>query len=135
MKKDRKVTWEQVYGCKEKQKGLIVIPDIFDKALDAEWARFRAKEGLRKKLDAIPAIGVILETIIPKIDQEIKRRSAKGEFEASFYLDHLDRNLDDYKPRHSAEGIYKELRKLYKSRGYKMDYAMNQVLGFWIRWD
>lgn len=135
MRKDRKVTWKQVYGCKERQKGFIVIPDIFDKALDAEWARFRAKEELQKKLDAIPAIGAILETMIPKIDQEIKRRSAKGEFGASFYLDYLDRNLDDYKPRHSAEDIYKELRKLYKSRGYKMDYAMNQVLGFMIRWD
>jgi hypothetical protein len=135
MRKDRKVTWEQVHGCKERQNGLIVIPDIFDKALDAEWARFRAKEELQKKLDAIPAIGIIIEKMIPRIDDEIRRKSAKGKFDASFYLDHLDRNLDDYKPRHSAEDIYKELCKLYKSRGYKMDYSMNQVLGFKIRWD
>lgn len=135
MRKDRKVTWEQVHGCKERQKGLIVIPDIFDKTLDAEWARFRAKEELRKKLDAIPAMGIIIEKMIPIIDGEIRRRSANGKFDASFYLDHLDRNLDEYKPRHSAEDIYKELRKLYKSRGYKMDYAMNNVLGFRIRWN
>lgn len=134
MKKDRKVTWTQVSNCREKCPGCCEISDTFIKTLDAEWAKFRADEKRKRQFECVPDIAVIIEKMIPEIDKRIKHVAERGGYWTSFYLDHLDRDLGKYEAKYSPDKIYSELRKYYKSRGYKMDIVMNHVLGFEIQW-
>lgn len=134
MKKDRNVTWSQVSNSREKCPGCCKISDTFIKTLDAEWAKFRADEERKRQFECVPDIAVIIEKMIPKIDEKIKYVADHGDYKTTFYLDHLDRGLGKYEVRYSPDKIYGELRKYYKSRGYKMDIDMNNVLGFEISW-
>lgn len=134
MKKDRKVTWTQVSNSREKCPGCCEISDTFIKTLDAEWAKFRADEEKKRQFECVPDVAVIIEKMIPEIDKRIRQVAERGDYGTSFYLDHLDRDLEKYKVKYSSNKIYSELRKYYKSRGYKMDIEMNSVLGFEIWW-
>lgn len=134
MKKDRKVTWTQVSNCTFRHPGCCEISHAFIKTLDAEWAKFRADEERKRQFECVPDVAVIIEKMIPQIDERIKRAADCGNYRTTFYLDHLDRHLEYYEAKYSPDKIYSELRKYYKSRGYKMDSDMNHVLGFEIWW-